>query len=97
MQIVDAGGDGDAGAKQGVNPGQVIHRYGLQFAAQSPDIALEYYMLASQALGNDRLTKAKLVRELLTESNAFGYLLGSGGGQGGTHSQLPEINKCYCR
>lgn len=87
---MEAGGEGDAGAKQGVNAGQVIHRYGLQFAAQAPDIALEYYMLASQALGNDRLTKARLVRELLTESNAFGYLLGSGAGPGGAPS-----SSCY--
>ena len=41
-------------------------------------------MLAAQALGNDRQTKAKLLRELLTESNAFGFLLGSGGSHQGT-------------
>lgn len=84
VQALGIGGDGDAGSKGGVEPGKLIHQYGLQFARSAPEVALEYFMLASQALGNDKLTKARLLRELLTESNAFGYLLGSGGSQGGT-------------
>lgn len=83
MQALEIGGDGDAGNKSGVHAGQLIHHCGLQFARSAPEIALEYYMLAAQALGNDRQTKAKLLRELLTESNAFGFLLGSGGSHKG--------------
>lgn len=91
VQAIGLGGEGDAGFKQGVQPGHVIHRYAHQFAAYAPEVALEYYMLAAMALGNDRHTKATLLRELLTESNAFGYLLGSGGSHGGCPPPLRPI------
>jgi hypothetical protein len=91
MQATGLGGEGDAGAKQGVQPGKVIHHYAQQFAGNAPEIALEYYMLAALALGNDKQTKASLLRELLTESNAFGYLLGSGGSHGGCPPPLPPL------
>ena len=82
-QILDAGGAGDAGAQQGVDPGQLIHHYARGFAAAAPETALEYYMLAAKAQGDDRQTRARLLRELLVESGAFGFLLGSGGSRGG--------------
>ena len=66
-----------------MEPGKLIQQYGLQFARSACEIALEYFMLAARALGNDKQTKARLLRELLTESNAFGLLLGGGGSQGG--------------
>ena len=78
LQALDLGGEGDAGSKDGTEPGKLIHQYGLQFARSAYEIALEYFMLAAKALGNDKQTKARLLRELLTESNAFGFLLGSG-------------------
>ena len=83
VQALSIGGEADAGSKSAAEPGKLIHQYGLQFARNAPDIALEYFMLAAQALGNERHTKARLLRELLTESNAFGFLLGSGGSHGG--------------
>ena len=49
----------------------------------APDIALEYYMQAAQAAGGGADTKGQLLRDLLTQSNAFGFLLGSGGSSGG--------------
>lgn len=82
-------------SKDAVRPGAVIHQYGLQFAARSPALALEYYMLAAKALGDDNTVRARLVRELLTQSNAFGFLLGSGGSRGGAHSS-PVLRKSDC-
>ena len=83
LQALDVGGEASAAVAQGVDAGQVIHQYALHFAAGAPEMALEYYMLAAQALGDDKQTRARLLRELLTESNAFGFLLGSGGSRGG--------------
>ena len=53
-------------------------------------------MLAAEALGNDKQTKARLLRELLTESNAFGFLLGSGshGGRVNTFSRYQNMEAC---
>jgi hypothetical protein len=48
-------------------------------------------MQAAQLKGNTTEVKAQLLRELLTESNAFGYLLGSGGpGGGGAGESFPN-------
>ncbi len=44
MQLMDAGGDGDAGRAKGVDTAALVHRYGRSFVHSSPDIALEYYM-----------------------------------------------------
>ena len=52
--------------------------------AKAPEIALEYYILAADAKGNSKQIKAELLKELLTESNAFGFLLGAGGNTGGS-------------
>lgn len=51
-------------------------------------------MLAAQAFGNDKQTKARLLRELLTESNAFGFLLGSGSHGGEGHH--PSAASLFC-
>jgi len=43
-QLMDAGGDGDAGRAKGVDIAALVHRYGRSFVHSSPDVALEYYM-----------------------------------------------------
>ncbi|PSC75508.1 nuclear pore complex NUP93A-like [Micractinium conductrix] len=76
----------DAGAGgRGVDVGALIHRYAKEFLYTDPPLALEYYMLAAQAMGGSVQVKGQLLRELLVESKAYGYLLGSGGaaGEGG--------------
>ena len=83
MQVLNGGGDGDAGNKEGVDTGELLHAYGAQFVSRAPEIGLEYYILAAEAMGNDKQVKAQLLKELLTESNAFGFLLGAGGNTGG--------------
>lgn len=47
---------------------------------------------AAQLKGDTLEVKAQLLRELLTESNAFGYLIGSGGagGTGGRRTAQPH-------
>ncbi|KAK9828502.1 hypothetical protein WJX72_000423 [[Myrmecia] bisecta] len=81
-QALDAGGEGDIGARSGVDIASVIHRYGRSFVTQAPELALEYYMLAAAAKGGSLADKGALLRELLTDSRAFGFLLGSGGAGG---------------
>ncbi|KAK9915316.1 hypothetical protein WJX75_007541 [Coccomyxa subellipsoidea] len=78
-QLLDAGGDGDAGRAKGLDIAALVHRYGRSFVHSSPDVALEYYMQAAGIRGDTLEVKGQLLRELLTESNAFGYLMGSGG------------------
>ena len=83
MQVWEAGGAKDHGASPQVEAAPLIQRYGQSFAPTAPDIALEYYMLAAQAAGGGTDAKGRLLRDLLTQSNAFGFLLGSGDGSGG--------------
>ncbi|CAL5221540.1 g3750 [Coccomyxa viridis] len=81
-QALDGGGEGDAGHSRGLDIASLVHRYGRSFVHSEPDVALEYYMRAAQLKGDTLEVKAQLLRELLTESNAFGYLIGSGGAGG---------------
>ncbi len=58
-------------------------------------------MLAGQAArirGNTLEVKGQLLRELLTQSNAFGYLMGSGGpgGEAGQLLQQPHSQPLTC-
>jgi hypothetical protein len=54
----------------------------------APQLALEYYMLAAGAMGGGLQARGALLRELLVESRAYGYLLGSGGaGEGGRRAR----------
>jgi hypothetical protein len=46
VQLLDAGGDGDAGRAKGVDVGALVHRYGRSFVHTAPDVALEYYIQA---------------------------------------------------
>lgn len=113
---------------RGADVGGLIHRYGKEFLYTDPALALQYYMLAADALGGSvqvrpaerawiglavhgtpsparsgqrqlaslphparcatppatlatplQQVKGQLLRELLVESKAYGYLLGSGG------------------
>ncbi|GAB4816873.1 hypothetical protein N2152v2_003919 [Parachlorella kessleri] len=83
--VLGASGEQDAGAgARGLDPGTLIHRYGREFLYTDAELALEYYMLASEALGGSTAVKGQLLRELLVESKAYGFLLGGGGaGEGG--------------
>lgn len=76
------GGPKDSAATFSVDAAPLIQRYGQSFAATAPDIALEYYMQAAQAAGGSADAKGQLLKDLLTQSNAFGFLLGSGSTSG---------------
>ena len=47
-------------------------------AGNATDTALEYYLAAARALGGGEDDLVKLLRDLLSQSNAFGFLLGGG-------------------
>ena len=63
-----AGGPG--GASQDV--GELVHAYGRQFLQRHVQLALEYYMVAARAAGDALPAKGRLLKELLTESKAYG-------------------------
>ena len=67
-----AGGRGGVAA---VDAGELVHLYGRDFLGRDPRMALEYYMLAARAAGDSLPVKGRLLRELLTESKAYGGLL----------------------
>jgi nuclear pore complex protein Nup93 len=71
-----ASGDGDA------TPGRLLHQYGRSLAHGDAELALEYYMLSAAAQGGGLAVRGALLRELLTESRAYGLLLGAGGAGG---------------
>ncbi len=66
-----AGGPG--GASQDV--GELVHAYGRQFLQRHVQLALEYYMLAARAAGDALPAEGRLLKELLTESKAYGVPL----------------------
>lgn len=68
--------DGDASA------GRLLHQYGLSLIHGDVGLALEYYMLSAAAQGGSLGIRGSLLRELLTESKAYGMLLGAGGAGG---------------
>lgn len=59
--------------------GSLIHQYGHSLIHGDVKLALEYYMLAASALGGSLGVRGALLKELLSESKAYGLLLGSGG------------------
>jgi len=70
-----------------------VHDYGQNFAVQDPATAFEYYCLAAEVKGGGYVsiiqTQGHLLRELLSQSRAFGTLLGAGGsGSGAILSKL---------
>jgi nuclear pore complex protein Nup93 len=68
--------DGDA------STGRLLHQYGLALIHGDVGLALEYYMLSAAAQGGSLSIRGSLLRELLTESKAYGMLLGAGGAGG---------------
>ena len=70
--MCNAGGRGGVAA---VDAGELMHLYGRDFLGRDPRMALEYYMLAARAAGDSLPVKGRLLRELLTESKAYGELL----------------------
>ena len=50
----------------------------MLLAGNATDTALEYYLAAARALGGSEEELVKLLRDLLSQSNAFGFLLGGG-------------------
>ena len=56
LQVLDAGGDGDAA---GVDAAKLVHNYGQCFVQGAPELALEYYM---QARCRNIISCAKLGR-----------------------------------
>jgi nuclear pore complex protein Nup93 len=65
----------------------LLRQYGRAFLHADPELALQYYMLAGSAAGGGGRARGALLRELLTESRAYGLLLG-GGGAGGAGGAL---------
>ena len=51
-------------------------------AGSATDTALEYYLAAARALGGGEAELVKLLRDLLSQSKAFGFLLGGGPSDG---------------
>lgn len=71
----------------GVEPGQLVRQYGQRFLRSCPALALNYFLQAAWLLARTpsdlKAVRGQLLRELITQSHAFGYLLGSGGVEGG--------------
>ena len=82
MQVADMGGEAAAG---GLDWSELLHSYGLRRAQQLPAVALEYSKQAVRARKGDLKYRATVLRELLAQSQAFGFFVGSSGqgGQGG--------------
>ena len=55
--------------------GELVHAYGRQFLQRHVQLALEYYMLAARAAGDALPAKGRLLKELLTESKAYGVCI----------------------
>lgn len=60
-------------------PSKHVHQYAYSLIHRDVSLALEYYIATSMLMGGSVQLKGKLLRELLTESHAYGILLGSGG------------------
>lgn len=56
-----------------------VHQYAYSLIHRDISLALEYYVISSMIMGGSVQLKGKLLKELLTESHAYGVLLGSGG------------------
>ena len=56
-----------------------VHQYAYSLVHRDVGLALEYYIITALVMGGSTHRKGKLLKELLTESHAYGVLLGSGG------------------
>lgn len=52
--------------------GAYVHLYGREFVHTDVRLALEYYLAAARVQGDTPAVRGKLLRELLTESRAYG-------------------------
>ena len=57
----------------------IVHRHAKGLIHRDITLALEYYIITALMMGGSTERKGKLLKELLTESHAYGVLLGSGG------------------
>jgi hypothetical protein len=56
-----------------------VSQYAYSLIHRDISLALEYYIMTGLVMGGGTDLKGKLLKELLTESHAYGVLLGSGG------------------
>ena len=52
--------------------GAYVHLYGREFVHTDVRLALEYYLAAARVQGDSAQARGRLLRELLTESHAYG-------------------------
>lgn len=56
-----------------------VRQYAYSLIHRDISLALEYYIITAMVMGGSTDCKGRLLKELLTESHAYGVLLGSGG------------------
>lgn len=52
--------------------GAYVHLYGREFVHTDVRLALEYFLAAARLQGDSVATRGRMLRELLTESRAYG-------------------------
>lgn len=82
ITLQHAGVLGLASGEGTVAPSAMIEQFGRRFLKLDAEAALNYFLLAAAASGNDMQQKGRLLREVVTESPAIGTLLGGGGTMG---------------
>ena len=60
------------GGQEGMDIGAYVHLYGKEFVHTDVRLALEYYLAAARVQGDTPAARGRLLRELLTESRAYG-------------------------
>jgi hypothetical protein len=60
------------GGQDGMDIGAYVHLYGREFVHTDVRLALEYYLAAARVQGDTPAVRGRLLRELLTESRAYG-------------------------
>jgi hypothetical protein len=60
------------GGQEGMDIGAYVHLYGREFVHTDVRLALEYYLAAARVQGDTNAVRGRLLRELLTESRAYG-------------------------
>jgi hypothetical protein len=63
------------GGQDGMDIGAYVHLYGREFVHTDVRLALEYYLAAARVQGDTAAVRGRLLRELLTESRAYGAAL----------------------
>ena len=60
------------GGQDSMDIGAYVHLYGREFVHTDVRLALEYYLAAARVQGDTPAARGRLLRELLTESRAYG-------------------------